>query len=431
MQYFTCADIQIPLFFVDAVSWTKTARTVQHSGGYISARGFEAAEISLRAVFNQARCAPFDHDLNDSIDLIMSIHTDRASKSGVLYIGNFAIYPELEFALTNINKTIQADETGNIYAVEADMVFSGVKAVKEVVRNRSLEIEPVSTMPEVVLGVDGKELKLQDAFQITEFITEPDSIRLGVSVGSDLDLVSRDGFLTSLLNGGVISAALPQGEKKYYVVSADLVDEELHLTGSFYPPKSMQSLSRTYSETTIKAVIDDLSKEAGIDCECLADGPIDYFLGFGTPIECIRQIQSGAGFIMSYRGGVLTCANVPDSLFGEYDINYIDLTQDANSEQVKGVYWYDGVNCHTEGTIDSTAIRVYSPFRSARGYASECLKFARYSRNSIVVVSDIDSRIDSHSVVTVRSNDAIIDCMIEHYSFDWISGLMTLECHYL
>lgn len=431
MQHLTCGDIQIPLFFVEAVSWTKTAKTVQHSGGYISARGFEAAEVSVRAVFDQSRCMPFGESWDDVLDLIMSTHTDRVSKSGVLYIGNLAIYPELEFALTNINKTIQTDETGNIYAVEADMVFSGVKAVKEVVRNKSLEIEPVATMPEVSLSVDSKELRLQDAFQITEFVTESDSIRLGVSVGSDMDLVSRDGFLTSLLSGGIISAALPQGEKKYYIIDADLVDEELHLTGSFYPPKSMQSLSRTYSETTVKAIVDDLAKEAGIECECLADGPIDYYLAFGTPIDCIRQIQAGSGLVMSYREGRLTLANVPDLLSGDYDINYIELSQDANFEAIRGLYWYDGINCFIAGSIDSSAIRIYSPFRSARGYAAECLKFARYSRNSIVVVSDIDNRIDSHSVITVRSNDAVIDCMVEHYSFDWVSGLMTLELHYL
>ena len=431
MQYLTCADIQIPLYLVDAISWTKAARTVQHSGGYISARGFEAAEVSIRAVFTPARCAPFGDDWESALNNIMAIHTDRASMSGVLYIGGFAIYPELEFALTNINKTIAADETGFVYAVEADMVFSGVKAVKEVVRNRALEIEPAAPLPSVVLSVDGKDLKVQDAFQISGFVTEPDSISLSLTIGSDMDLVSRDGFLSAILSGGTVTADLPQGSTKYYIVDANLVDEVLSITGSIYPPNAIQSLSRTYKDTTIKAIIDDLAAAAGIECECLVDGHIDYYMAFGTPIECIKQLQSGAGFIISYRQGKMTCAKVPDVISGEYDIDYIELTQDSNREKIDGVYWYDGINCKTQGTINASAVRIYAPFRSSSGYAAECFKYAKYAANSIVIISDIDNRIDSHAAVTVRSNDAIIDCMVEHYSLDWLAGSMTLELHYL
>lgn len=431
MQYISCANLQIPLAFIEAVSWTKTARVLQHNGGYISARGFETAEISVRCVIDFSRCAPFGLDFADELQTLEAVKTDRTSMSGVFRIGGYALYPELEFALTNINKTIQADLTGTTTAIEADMVFSGVKAVKEVVRNRALEIDSAVTMPNVVLSVDGKDLKIQDAFQVTEFITEPDSIRLALSIGSDMDFVSREGFLTALLNGGTITADLPQGKTTYYVIDANLVEEGLSLTGSIYPPKAMQTLTRTYTDTTLKAVIADLAKEAGIDAECLVDGKIDYYRAFNTPIECLKEIQIGAGFIMSYRQGKLTCAPVPDVLSGQYDIDYIEMNQDSDREAVSGCYWYDGINCFTVGKIDKTSVRVYSPFRSSQNYATECLKFARYSRNAVIVNSDIDSRIDAHSVVTVRSNDAVLDCLVDWYSFDWISGMMNLELHYI
>lgn len=431
MFYLTCADIQIPLAFIEAVSWTKTAKTVTHNGGYISARGFETAEISVRCVIDYARCAPFGLSFVDELQKMNAIHTDRTAMSGVFYIGGYAIYPELEFALTNINKTTQSDLTGATTAIEADMVFSGVKAVKEVFRNRALEIDSVVTMPDVVLSVDGKELKIQDAFHITEFVTEPDSIRLSMSIGSDMDFVSREGFLTKLLNGGTITADLPQGKTVYYVIDANLVEEGLSLTGSVYPPKAMQTLTRTYTDTTLKAVIADLANEAGIECECLVDGKIDYYRAFNTPIECLKEMQIGAGFIMSYRQGKLTCAPVPDVLSGVYDISYIQLTQDSDSERVSGVYWYDGINCFVDGVIDKTSVRIYSPFRSSQNNAIECLKFARYARNAVMVDSDIDNRIDAHSVVTVRSNDAVLDCMVDWYSFDWVTGMMNLELHYV
>lgn len=431
MYYLTCADIRIPLAFVDSVAWTKTARVIRHSGGYISSRGYETAEISVRCIIDFSRCAAFGLSFADEVQKMDAIKTDRTSLSGILYIGGYAIYPELEFALTNINKTITADLTGATTAIEADMVFSGVKAVKEVVRNRALEVDSVVTMPDVILSVDGKDLKIQDAFHVTEFITEPDSIRVSLSIGSDMDFVSREGFLTKLLDGGTITADLPQGKTKYYIIDADLVEEGLSITGSVYPPKSMQSLARTYSDTSLKEVIEDLAQEAGIECNCLVDGQVDYYRAFNAPVECLREIQIGAGFIMSYRHGVLTCAPVPDALAGEYDLAYIEMEQDTDSEPVAGCYWYDGINAFSAGKIDRTAARVYSPFRSAQNYAENCLRFARYSRNALTVGLDIDTRIDAHSVVTVRSNDAILDCMVEWYSMDWVGGMMHAECHYV
>jgi hypothetical protein len=431
MFYLSCAEIQIPLCYISAVSWSKTARTVQHSGGYISARGFEAAEISVRAVIDYQTGAPFGLSFVDAVSMMNAVKTERTAQSGVFYIAGFSIYPELEFALTNINKTWVYDATGTPVSIEADMVFSGVRAVKEVVRNRALEIDSIVTMPDVFLSVGAKRLKIQDSFQLVEFVTNPDSISLGLSIGSDMDLVNRQGFLADLLNGGRIIADLPQGETVYYIIDANLVEETLGLTGSIYPPKAMQTLTRTYSDTTLKAVVTDLAKEAGIECECLTDGKIDYYMAFNTPIDCLKEIQTGAGFIMSCRNGKLTCAGVPGTISGTKDISYIELTQDSDREKVSGLYWYDGINCFTDGKIDSTSVRVYSRFRSSQNYASECLRFARYSRNQIVVMSDIDRSIDSHSVVTVRSNDAVVDCLVDWFTFDWIGDVMTLELHYL
>ena len=431
MMYLTCADIQIPLPYIESLAWTKTARTVQHSGGYISSRGFEPTEISVRAIFNNAKGAAWGLSFPDIVQMVNSIVTDRTGMSGVFYVGGYALYAELEFALTNINKTYAADLTGKTTEIEVDMVFSGVRCVKEVVRNRALEVDNIVPMPEVILSVNDKDLKIQDAFHITAFSTQPDSITLSVSIGSDMDFVSREGFLTSLLNGGTIKASLPQGETVYYIITADLVDEQLELTGSVYPPKAMQILTRTYTDTTIKAVVSDLANEAGIECECLVDGKIDYYRAFDTPIECLKQIQTGSGFIMSFRQGKLTCASVPELLSGRFDLDYIEMNQDSDLEEVRGLYWYDGVNCFTNGVIDSSAIRVYSQFRSSQDYSSECLKYARYSRNAVIVVSEIMEQLDTHSTVTIRSNDTILDCMIDWYTFDWLAGTATYELHYV
>lgn len=432
MNSLICANIEIPLCFVQSISWSKRAKTVSHNGGYISSRGFEGSEISVKIVIDLMICKAFNLNPIEVFNTFNSLKSDRLAPSGVFYLGGFPIYPELEFALTNINKTEIADLSGSIAHAEADLVFSGVKAVKNVVRNRALELEPDTPVPDVILSVDDQTLSIQDSIQITEFKTEPDSISLILSIGSDMDLISRGGFLTKLTEKGVIEARLPQGITRYYVIQADLVEETLTLSGSIYPQQSNQILTKTYQDTDLQEIISDLARYAGIDCVCLVSGHVDYYRAFKTPLECLRDLQQSAGFIMSYRQGILTCADVPEAIEGVSNLDYLSLTQDSDTEPIHGCYWYDGINQDSSGVIDNSAIQIQSCFRSDSGnWAERCLKFARYSKNSIVVFSDINPQLDTHSAVILASNDSVLDCLCEWIVFDWIQNTMQVECHYL
>lgn len=427
MQYLSCADFEMPLCFVQSLSWQKRARTVQHYGGYVTARGFEPAEISVKINIDFSLCKLFGLDPQEVFARIESTVTNRTSRSGVFRLGGFAIYPTLEFALTNINKTFSPE----IGVIECDCVWSGVKAVKNVARENALETKPFDAMPGVVLSVGSVSLSTQDFAGVNEFVTAPDSISLVLSIGSDMDLVNREGFQQDLLNGGVVDVSLPQGNTRYYVIQADLTDEQLSIVGSVYKPQSQRSITRTYQNTSLKAIVEDLASFAGIDCRCIVDGKIDYYRAFGTPLNAIRDLQSSAGFIMSMRSGVLTCVDVPDSLKADDEIEFIDMRADTDSEPINGCYWYDGINQKTAGTLNKTAIRIYSAFRSDSDYSTKCLNYARYQKNSIVVEAEIMQNIDTHSVVSVRSNDMIIDCMVEWFEFDWLNNRMQLELHYI
>lgn len=421
-----CADFKIPLCFVQSISWTKRARTVTHAGGYVSARGFEAAEISAKLHIDVATCKQFGHDPVDIFSRIDSTVTSRVAQPDIFYLGKYAVYPTIEFALTNINKTYIPE----IGVIECDCVFSGVRAVKNVARENALEMQPTQTIPKVTLSAKGKDLVLQDFAQISRLVTMPDAVSISATFGSDLDLVSRGGFLDDLLTGSV-SVDLPAGRIKYHVVELNLVEDLLDITASVLPPKSAQIVTKTYFDVDLRDIIEDLSKSAGIECKCLTSGNVDYYCAFGAPISCIRDLQRSAGFLMSWRGGVLTCVDVPGAISADTEIEYIDMQADANSEPVSGCYWFDGVNQQTAGVISTTAIRIYSMFRSASGYAEKCLEFARYEKNSIVIDADIIETIDTHSAVYVRSNDSIIQCMVEWYEMDWIANTMRLELHYL
>lgn len=429
MLTLSCGTFTIPLFCVQSISWTKKAKVITHAGGYVSSRGFETSEISVKIHAEYTILKQLGFDADSILETLTNIVTDRSSESGVFYFGGYPIYPELEFTPTNINKTYTTDSCV-IRIMELDMVFSGVKATKEVFRQRSLEVDTPVYMPELTLTVDGKSLNIRDSFQLNEFTTQPDSISLSMSIGSDMDLRDREGFLNSLLKG-TVEAFLPQGKTVYYIIDANLVEESLSITASIYPPQAMKTLTRTYQNTTIKDILLDLAKEAGVELECLVEGKVDYYRAFASPVQCIKEIQAGAGFIISYRQGKLTCADVPESIEASEKVDYNSMEQDSNSERISGIYWFDGVNQFTAGELSSTSRKVYSPFRSSQDYSTKCLNYLRYLQNQIVVTTDIMTNVDSHSLLLVQSNDKQISTMCEYYENDWVLNTARLELHYI
>lgn len=432
MNNITCANIQIPLCLVQSVSWTKKAKTYTHSGGYLSSRGYETAEISVKVGLNPAMCVSFGLDFKEMWERLTGYVTDKTLPTGNFYLATNPIYPELEFALTNINKTFLYDATGKPTTLDCDMVFSGVKASKEVSRNKALEIDSFTTMPELIISVGDKSLKVLDSFHVNSFVTTPDSISVEMSCGTDMDLVSRKGFLERLINGGKIKAGLPQGETDFYIISADLSDEQLTITGSIYPPQALKGITKTYQNTTLKEIVLDLADQAGVECKCLADGEISYYLAFGNPLQCLKDLQTASGFLISYRQGKLTVAFVPDLISGSYNLEYTEMNSDSSNEITRGCYWFDGIHKLETGTLDKTAIRIKSPFRSTdTKWSNECLKYARYMSNSVVVQRDIIENIASHSSVTVRSNDQSVDALVENYSCDWVNWVEELELHHI
>lgn len=431
MKYFRCANIEIPLCFVQSISWTKTARTIQHTGGYISARGFEAAEISVKLHYDFATASALGVDAKKVYNDMNGIVTDRMSPSGVVYIDTYPIYPELEFTPTSINKTYISDTAKNDI-IELDFVLSGVKAVKEVNRERLLELPPSVEIPRLTMTANGKSRVIQDMFSVNEFITTPDSISLVIDIGTDTSILSRDGFQKDILDGGYITAELPQGTTKYYIITADLVDNILSISASVLPSSSQKIICKTYHDISLSSVIKDLASLADIECRCDISSRITHYQAYGTPIQCIRELQGSAGFLLSWRQGVMICVDVPTSIEASRYIDYDTIQQDGANEPISGCYWSDGIIRHIYGVINNNSIRIQSVFRSAdSSFALKCIKYARYNNNTIVVTADLMPDIDTHSVIGVRSNDQVVSCMVDWYEMDWLNNTMRLELKYL
>lgn len=109
MQYLSWASVQIPLAFVTGLSFRKTAKTVEHTGGYISARGFEASEISAQVEVSRAICMAMGLNFNEWFGVLDGLSVETNGEAGAVTLGGYPLYPELKFALTNKNTTRVTD----------------------------------------------------------------------------------------------------------------------------------------------------------------------------------------------------------------------------------------------------------------------------------------------------------------------------------
>ena len=82
MQYLSWASIQIPLVFVTGISMRKTAKTVEHTGGYVSSSGFEPAEISAQVEVTRARCMAMGLDFNEWYGILDDLPVEKDGESG-------------------------------------------------------------------------------------------------------------------------------------------------------------------------------------------------------------------------------------------------------------------------------------------------------------------------------------------------------------
>ena len=99
-------------------------------------------------------------------------------------------------------------------------------------------------IPDVVIGIDGSAntIQIKDAYAINEFVRGAASIRLGFSVGDDLALPDRESFFNEFVARGFVET----DGVKWYVVDGLILDNEIAVTCSALPAKSMQSAHRTW-----------------------------------------------------------------------------------------------------------------------------------------------------------------------------------------
>lgn len=435
MQYLECGKYRIPLAYVKSIAWTRKARTVEQTGGYSVFQGYEGTEVSLQVVYDHAIAYACGLDAVADRAMIQSIVTDRMEEPDTLYMGGYPICPQLKFALTSCNKTYVHDAVYDP-VISLDLAFSGVRVSKEASRNRAMSFDEdeaqAGMLPEVTLEVNGKSLKLQDMHRIQRFTRTQDSMTVVCEISDDLAIADHDGFMSKLVEDkATLKVELPEGDVKYWVVANTLNDNEMTLTASILPPACVKTSVWTWWDVSLSDLLKELCARMGVDCNVkFRDYKVAYYQNVGTPMDGIKAIVGSAGLIMSWRGNVLTFADVPEKLWPNDELEAQTTPSDDGASKLDGLVWEDGVNRFTVGDTDGETVQVHSVFRCEDKRPCEmCLNHARYMQRAVVVQAPINVRLVHHSPVWVNSNGKRVQGLVESFELDYVGWTASYEVH--
>ena len=285
MKYLTCGDkLRVPMTLVSGLSWTDTAKTVEKTGGYARSLGYEAVTMSVRINFNAdtaSLSADTEKELKALFHQLNELATDCVDEPARLIVGDFEPEPAMLFALTSCNRSQTYDPRFDP-TLEMDLVFSGVRCVKEEARNNALtEQETSGQLPEIIIKRGGKELKVRDAYNLDTLVIRDSSVEIGFTVRDDLTIINRDGFFVDMTDGKTIVTV---DKNDYYVVSASVEANRVELTGSFWVIDSQKPFVKTYRDTDLKALFTELAERAGVKADVRVSGRVDYYLNATSPM---------------------------------------------------------------------------------------------------------------------------------------------------
>ena len=430
MKYFTCGKVEIPLALITGVSWTVSARTSQRTGGYERALGKESVSISVRAVFNYAVCEAMEMsegEISSLYNRLTSLATDCLDEPSRLIVGDMEPVPTLEFALTSCNKAQTYDPLFDP-TMEFDMTFSGVRCVKEMARKETLtNVETSGQLPDVSISRGGRTLNIRDSYTIDRLVVRQSSVDIGITVRDDLTVISRDGFLTDLCDG---TATVTVQDRVYSIIAANVESNHVEISGSFWPVQSQKPFTKTYADTTLKALFNELCERAGIQADIRVDGEVSYYLNSASPMDSLAALIESCGSISLWREGKFMIVDVPASIGDGMVLDArVDAGNDA-SERITSCVWADGLTSQMAGNTKGRGVSVSSAY-SGEARAHQCLAQARLLQNSIVVECPIALGIEQGSAVRVQIADSTVSGIITQFEADYMTWKAVYYVSYL
>ena len=431
MKYLTCGDkLRVPMTLVSGLSWTDTARTVEKTGGYSRSLGYEAVTLSVRINFN-ADTASLSVDTEKGLKALFyqlnELATDCVDEPARLIVGDFEPEPAMLFALTSCNRSQTYDPRFDP-TLEMDLVFSGVRCVKEEARNNALtEQETSGQLPEIIIKRGGRELKIRDAYNLDTLVIRDSSVEIGFTVRDDLTIIDRDGYFVDMIDGKTIVTV---DKNDYYVVSASVEANRVELTGSFWSIDSQKPFVKTYRDTDLKVLFTELAERAGVKADVRVSGRVDYFLNATSPMESIAGLVESCGAIALWRGGKLMIVDVPEVLGVGTELEaQIDAANDSQ-EIISSCVWADGLKSDRAGDNKGEGVSITSVY-SGDGKAKQCLKRAVLRQHTIKVECPVALGVEQGATVTVNVADAMVSGLVTGFENDYMTWRATYYVSYI
>lgn len=416
--YVTCQNYSFPCAFVTALSYTKTARTVQSNRGFNLALGFEPGEISLRVRFDRALCEAVGEDYNTWLNTARILEPRRQSEPTPFYLNGQPLYASLLFGLTSVNRTDSTDVIGDVFAVELDLVFSGVACAKEMSRDRALVFGEDNDIyiPSVTIECDGKSIAIESAQTVTEFKRTERGGVITISIGTDENIIPRDWMTPLMSKRGHITI---DGER-YFIFMANLVDEALTLFYSVFDESWTGYKTATYQHTTVGKVFPGLDDKTDIQ--------IDWLVFNGDKLAMLTSVAVSLGFLVDFP--LMACVPVPNKLTANNSFVYY-VSEDMQTQPIDRVVWRDGAHEHSAGDGENVYYVDSVCCVNDSSVAARALARVRYMQNRITITAPIEPSIKQHSVFNIVKGNQAIPVMVESFEFDYLTNQMTLDLHYL
>ena len=187
---------------------------------------------------------------------------------------------------------------------------------------------------------------------------------------------------------------------------------------------------KTYTDTTLKALFNELCERAGIQADVRVDGGVSYYLNSASPMDSLAALIESCGSISLWREGKFMIVDVPAS---RGDGMVLDARVDAGndaSERITSCVWSDGLTSQMSGNTKGRGISVSSAY-SGEARAHQCLAQARLLQNSIVVECPIAIGIEQGSAVRVQVADSTVSGIITQFENDYLTWRATYYVSYI
>lgn len=424
MYYLSLGDsLSIPLTMISAFSYNRRARAIQHRNGFVSTRGFEASEISIRLNLNHAVCKVIGVSLADELNSFRALSVARSADKGPVYLGEVPIMGTMKFAVTSVNITETSDFC-EADAAEIELILSPVDVMPK--QEETPDVENPLEFPSITILSKSLE-SLGVPVKIESFVQTESETQIELIIGADTDVLDVSSWIEPLLQfiEIPIKSALPTTQT---IVSCETGEGSIRLNLSFFGALARKAFSTTYENTTLAAILEDVATRGGFTLGEVPNLSISYYAVHGlNPIQALAQIAESLGYLINFHGSEIDVVEVPTVISATKTLLDASAGDWAKTPEITGVTVKTGWLDELVGS-GSNSITVELPCRpdDLSVVGENVVKSLNYKLNSIEVEIPIDTEIVHHSPVKILKGATELVGLVEHFETDYCAGQMKL-----